>query len=195
MSGAVRFVDTQSRAVLQQAMGTAIPARGQIVMVNAADPLMGMYPHILLHYMDDNAPERWWTLVMTAHDLRLDRPESTVLEIELLDGPMLQTDFEQLFRSPAYPLSAGATLDANGIRATILETSAGKPARIRFALDTELASQMTFLTWKDGRPQPLHLPPPGGSLHLPKQAGFFDPAYLLKRFLNFAPSRFEVHAL
>jgi hypothetical protein len=141
-------------------------------MLMAPDHVVGIYLPLVALYEGRPQPDSCHLLSMAPfdHEIRVRGPRT--VEIEVLDGTMMQGLFELLYRSPEFPLRAGDVVDRGLFRAVILEGAPGKPERVAFEFDRELThSSLRFMAWIEGRLRPLVLPAPGNSLILHRTIG------------------------
>ncbi|MBI2432863.1 MAG: hypothetical protein HYV26_08335 [Candidatus Hydrogenedentes bacterium] len=180
----VHDVDSRAREVL---LASKLPrdAKAQVVMINGPDPLMGMYPRIMLEYLGAPVPAGWWTLLMSPHDLMLRRIGPRAIELEILDGELLTEQYEQLFRSPKDALKAGDVLSAREVAVQVLAAGDSGPTRMRFTFAPAFFEHAVFLVWKDGGFRKAQLPPVGEAMHLPRETGFFNVDFLPAAFRPF----------
>ena len=90
----------------------------------------------------------------------------------MIDGRMLATTFEALFRSADHPLENGYRVELLRMQVTVLELEDNYPVRLRLDFDDPLDNPaLLFLTWRDGRLSRVLLPKLGQSLDLPHTVG------------------------
>jgi len=154
-----------------------IPLSGRdqkVVILSVSDPFVGFYPMIVREYMGYPRPALWATLSAAPFGVRVSRSDSRSLELEIIGGEMLSTEFERLLRGSQFPFQAGEELDFSDYRVKILELGEDGPKKIRVhfaeALDT---GAYQFLTLQDGHLRKVALPPSGESIELPKNPTFF----------------------
>jgi hypothetical protein len=112
-------------------------------------------------------PRRWRTLSIAPYDHRVTRPDTTTLELEVINGHMLGTPVESMLRSPDNPLRPGSTVDLEDIRVEVLATDEVGPTRVRFHFDRALDDpDLAFLAWQDGSLARFRPPPVGDSVTL-----------------------------
>ena len=168
------FVDGSNAVMYAAQAGIEDLTSKRVVVVNAPDPYIGLYPIIVGRHMGLPFPRSWWTLSMAPHDMRLLRTGTNCLEMVLVNGHMMRTVFEQLLRDPEEPLRTGDTVQLDGMTVTVLETDAQGPTRLSFQFDAPLEDpQYVFLAWKDDALKPLVLPAPGNEILLPLHRSLF----------------------
>lgn len=141
------------------------PAVHNVLLV-APDPLACAYPPIIRALLEDRkvlAP--WLCLSLAPHDHRLTRTGENALTLEVIDGCMLRTEFEQLMRGPSWPLRKGDKLSLCGVEIAILEANDTGPTKIGVTFDRSLDDKaLNFIVWKDGGMKHFEMPPVGGSV-------------------------------
>ncbi len=148
------------------------PAVHNVLLV-APDPLACAYPPIIhaLLTRHRNLPP-WLCLSLAPHDHRLTRTAENALTLEVIDGCMLQTEFEQLMRGPSWPLRKGEKLNLCGVEIEVLSANAIGPTSIGVTFDRSLDDPaLNFLVWKDGGFGHFQMPPIGDSVVVPRGKG------------------------
>jgi len=148
------------------------PAVHNVLLV-APDPLACAYPpiiHALLTRSKGLAP--WLCLSLAPHDHRLTRTAGNSLTLEVIDGCMLRTEFEQLMRGPSWPLRKGDKLNLCGVEITILEANDTGPTKLGVTFERSLDDKaLNFIVWKDGGMKHFEMPPVGGSVVVERGKG------------------------
>lgn len=157
------------------AFATPRPTSDRVVIVNAPDPVVAFYSDFARSYLGLGRASTQWALSFAPYDHRLTRVSDRALELEVLGGRMLESVFEQLVRSPDFPLPVGHTTTFKGLSVEVLEVAGGLPTRIRATFDAPLESH-DFLTFAHGVLTPLTLPELSKSIVLPKQQSLIDAA-------------------
>lgn len=147
-----------ARKTLEAVLNAELPDEeevGQEVVVFHAPGRPGQivtwYFLAILDYLDKPVPRHWRVLTIAPCDHSLERTDSRSLELACLNGKMLATIPEKLFRSSSLPLRAGDVVQAGVMTAEILETTDIYPTKVRFRFAKELDSRdFLFLEWKDG---------------------------------------------
>jgi hypothetical protein len=90
----------------------------------------------------------------------LSRTSPRALTLTTLDRPLLEGEWEVLFRSPDLPLRVGdAVSQEGGLRITVQAVAQGHPTRVLFELPRPLEeSDFRLLLWGEGRFDALTLP-------------------------------------
>ena len=107
---------------------------------------------------------------------RLTRTAVDTVELEVVDGRMLQTVFEQLMRSAAFPVPLGMKVRLDSAEVTVTGLNEGLPnkLRVRFDEDPDLGTY-TLAKWQDGKLSALVLPKVGQTLEFPRMHGVLSP--------------------
>ena len=171
---ASRFLNTYARGS-ERAVLDAPPDRfrGRVVLLTAADPSPAVYGLLYLRAQGRPMSERWWTLSMSPTAHRLRRVADRSLELEVIGGRMVDSVFEQLMRSEAFPMDPGYVVQLDGLKITVVEANGGHPTKIRADFDLPLAEH-TLLIWTAHGFDQLQAPELGASLELPAARPLFD---------------------
>lgn len=180
-SAGARFVDARGRSVVQSAEIDPVRAPDQLVVqLNAADPLMGMYPLILRTAAGEPEGRGWLTLSMVPCDLRVTRTAANALRLEVLDGELLASEFEKLFRSPSARFDVGDAVVLREAIITIEKMGNSGPRAILAEFKQSLDDPgYCFLEWRENRHRRFILPSLGESVEIPAAKGFFNAAFIL----------------
>lgn len=146
---------------------------GNVVLITAPDPLVGMYGTLARMLHGKPAAVSWHYLSYAPYSHRLTRVAEDAIELETLGGRMLGTVFEQLFRAPRFPLDPGFTVSVATMKVTVLEAIDGQPTKVR-ADFTRPLGELTLVQWKNGRIAPFELPPVGEAVVLAHEFGPLD---------------------
>lgn len=174
---------------LKAEMGDPVSTSGRhYILLAGPDPLTSIYTP-LIRVVEEKRPfptdDSWQTISMAPCAHRLTRTHANRLEIEVIGGSMLGTEFERLFRSPHYPFRPGQQVSTGvlarpGVQArlgymtiTILEMGDPGPSRVALEFDHPLEdnSSLWFLIWKDGHLRRFQPPPVGATMVLPRERG------------------------
>ncbi len=170
------FVHTRVEAMERATRAPEVPAEDmqkRVVMVATADfPFAFSLPLIRIS-QGFEWPQSYWFLSIAPYPHRWTRVSLDAFDLEVLGGTMLETVFEQMVRSPNFPVHVGETFDLDGAVVTVLEMRDGRPSKIRFAM-TAPVSEFTFVEWTGRVVKPLALPPLGKTLDLPEGPGPFE---------------------
>jgi hypothetical protein len=149
---------------------------GRVFVFVAPDPAATLYVPMVRAWHHKPASRTWVTISFAPFAHRLERTAVDTVELEVVDGRMLETVFEQLMRSAAYPVPMGLKVRLNGAELTVIGFDQGLPNRVsvRFDQDPE-AGGYTLARWEDGELKPLVLPAVGETLELPRLHGLLSP--------------------
>jgi hypothetical protein len=140
----------------------AAPAPARAVLLWSDDVMIGSYTPIIARLAHPGALASFRVLVMASVDLLMTRVAPDTLELSCLDGALLTSEWERLFRADNLPLSAGATVSLDGLTVQIVKDDAGRPSRVRFRFDAPLDDpSLRFLEWRGRRLVPAALPAMG----------------------------------
>lgn len=165
----VAALDRSLVAALPRAPLAALAAgTARVVVVNG--PVLGVGVVAQRMLFEGGAPARgWFNLAWSRSAFRLDRIDEATFDLTLLDDEPVACDLQRLVRSDRRPLRVGDVVALAGLEATVLGLGRVGPARVRFRFDRPLEDPgLRFLAGRTGVPGPLRLPPPGGSLFLPR---------------------------
>jgi hypothetical protein len=165
---------TQSRASLETAASSALAGveNDSVIVLPGADHVISLYLPLIYAHREGVFPGDWRTLSLAPHDHWLRRPRPRSLELEVVDGVMMRSLFEELYRDRRHPLPAGTVLDRRLLRVEILEDEQGAPTRIAFEFDRDLDDpSLRFLIWREGRLQRAVLPAVGGETYIERELG------------------------
>lgn len=139
----------------------------RVVILDCSDFAVGMYTSMAMASMHQPLPEAWYLLspAMAAH--RVHRLDERRFEVEIVDGRILDTVFEQNVRADRFPLRVGDVVKLKTLTVTVRATDQDKPTRFEVALD-DPASAYTFVRWNGDVFERVTLPEPGQVLELPK---------------------------
>lgn len=139
-----------------------------VILLVAPEPLTCLYPILVRTFEGYPRPIAWRVLSSAPYSHRLSRPEPNVLELEVVDGVLLGSDFERLTRSSRFPFKKGDHVFLEGMMVTILETRKGYPYHIRFSFEQDLDSSLYHLLKWDKGLHHIEVPAPGDTLFLPR---------------------------
>jgi hypothetical protein len=163
------------RACLDAELSGALPPGGHYVLLPGCDPVTSIYTPIIRAVLEKRrlAPEDFWLVTSQApYDHRLATTGPNRFEIEVIDGSMLGSEFERLFRGSTYALRVGDRIKLDYVTVTVLDVGETGPSRIEFAFDRPLNdASLSFMAWKQGHVRKVNLPPVGQSTFLPWEKG------------------------
>ena len=131
-----------------------------MIVLQAPDPFLERYFPFQRRVMGLATPRRWRTLSLARHDHIVHRTGRTRFELEIVEGRLLDTPLEQLFRPIDHPLLVGDTLDLDDRRVEIVATDGIGPTRVAFDFDRPLDDpSLHFVAWQDGHFVRFDMPP------------------------------------
>ena len=143
-----------------------------VVVLAAADPLVGMFSSSMLQLQTGRQWRAWWTLSLTERDHAVSRLAPDTLELAVQEGRMLESATEKLVRKPSRRFAVGDTVTLLGAEVRVLAEQEGRPTRIAVKFDRPLDdAALWFVAWRDGALRRVSIPGPGVVLHLPHTPG------------------------
>lgn len=113
-------------------------------------------------------PEAWWVVSLATCDHRVHRTAVDTLQLEFVDGRMMETSYEILYRHASQPLRQGDVVELTGMRATVVDVDHVGPTRVELHFDRPLDDpSLRFLGWLDGRLRRVEMPAVGQTIDLP----------------------------
>lgn len=139
----------------------------RVVLIDCSDFAVGVYTVPALATLGEPLPAAWNLLsaAMAAH--RLARIDERIFQLEIRDGRILDTVFEQNARADRFPLRVGDEVRLKHLTVTVLGVDQGKPNRIEVALH-DSPEAYTFVRWNGHTVERVELPPPGQTLDFPR---------------------------
>lgn len=140
------------------------PADQLPIVLVAPDPATVLYVPTIRYVLGD--PLRGWAVVsMAPHPHRFSRTAANRLEVEVIGGHALGTEWERLLRGDARPLVPGDRVAWGDATIEILEVDAVGPTRFALIAGGDLDDpRARWLVWKDGALQRTSLPKVGESM-------------------------------
>ena len=170
-------IAVQSRRAEQAARLADLGPGGEdgpdVVVVSAPDFVAGRYLPVQRWHLGLSVPRSWHVLSLAPHDHRLTRTDASSLELEVLDGEMMTTVFEKLYRPPRPFLRPGDRFAHGPLKVEILRVRpGGGPDRVSYRFDRNLDDPSLFVIgWQGGAFRRLALPEVGGTMVLPRGVG------------------------
>lgn len=162
---------------LEHAMRTLALVPGErVVVISSTDfgpPVYGAAVNVELGLP---LPAQWRVWSMAPLPVVVSRPSERVVELEVVGGRMIDTVFEENFRSERFPMRVGEEIALEGERYTVLAVDAGKPTRVRIELARD-PETLTFVWWNGDTLERVRLPEVGASRRFPR------PQQILERLL------------
>lgn len=153
---AVQFwqMGSSQRRIAEEADVGACTDRGSLYLLTGADPLLTLYTASALTFYvpSKGGAERFRVLGMAPQPVRVERPEPSVLSLEVLNLPHHYNAFERLYRPVRDPLRAGDRVALPELTAVVEAASDGVADRVRFEFREDLERLPScLLYWQGGR--------------------------------------------
>ncbi|MHB8873779.1 MAG: hypothetical protein ACYC8T_08855 [Myxococcaceae bacterium] len=160
--------DEQTRSALETNL-TDEALAGRVLVFAAPDPGAAIYLHRVRIWNHKPKAKSWVTLSFAPYAHRLTRTARDTVELEVVDGRMLETVFEQLVRSSKFPVPEGLRVRLDGAEVTVVGFDQGLPNRLRVHFDEDPeGGSYTLATFEGGKLSPLSLPAVGQTLEIPR---------------------------
>lgn len=144
-------------------------ADSQIVVFNPPDPYTGLYQLMLRSFDSKAVPRSWWTISFAPFSHRITRTSEREMEVEVINGQMMTSIMERLFRTSKKPLPPGYEMDLKGLRVTVLEAGDSGPIRLKLAFEEPPESdRYQILVFRDGAYRRMEILQIGESIELPR---------------------------
>ena len=167
--------DEQVRAATQ----TKLPddeMGGRVFVFVAPDPMASLYVPLIRVWHGKPGAKQFVTFSFAPWAHRLTRKTPNEFELEVVDGRLLETVFEQLMRSSQFPLPVGTKVRLDGAEVTVLGLNEGLPNKLSIRFDEEPErGSYTLASWEDGMLSRLKVPAVGETLDLPRLHSVLSP--------------------
>jgi hypothetical protein len=158
-------------ASFQSAVSDEVLLRHDLLFT-APDVGVAVYIPLIRMWAGMKAPAAWLCFSLAPYAHRLTRVSEDTLELEVVDGIMGETVFEQITRSPEIAYAVGEEAKLDGAKVKVLQLERGLPKKLQITLTQPANGGLyTFLQWKNHRLEPLELPAVGASVELPYTTG------------------------
>jgi len=148
---------------------------GRVFVFLAPDPVAVLYPGMHRMLRGKPPPKAWISISFASYAHRLTRVSEREVEVEVIDGRMMESVFEQLVRSTRFPIPLGHPVPLNGASVEVIGLDQGLPNRLRVTFDeVPERGRFTFAQWEGERLVPFVLPVVGQSVVLPKPSGLLS---------------------
>ncbi len=141
---------------------------GDRIAILRGEPIVSVYGAAPLYVERGVLPAAWNVVALTEHPMKLTRLSERELDVEILEGTLMEGSFEELYRRAPIPLGYEATTVSFTVRVT--ELAGGRPKRLLL----KLANGITLLVHEGRRFVPLALPAIGETKQLPRGPGMLD---------------------
>jgi hypothetical protein len=132
------------------------------IVLYAPDPTTMIYQPAV-HYLAGKTPKPWAVLSMAPYEHVFRRVSDTELEVEIVDGHLMGTEWEKLFR--ARPLRTGDVVPWGDAEIEVLASDAVGPTRLLLRAPRSLDDpRVAWLVFEDGHLAPTTLPAVGHEL-------------------------------
>jgi len=149
--------------------GFDFPCPQDMILVAAADPVVGAFPGAAARLQGRFPAQRAWVLSMAPQDHRIEQVHESGFDLRVL-GQRRPNFFELVHRPSA--LEAGDEVRLPGLSIRVLEAEPHGATLLRVHFGRALASpDVCFVQWKDGQIRPLELPPSGEELLIQHEPG------------------------
>lgn len=157
------------------------PANTVVIVPAAPDPMSALYTVILREYEGRPRYQAWHALSMAQCAHRVTRTAGNRIELELVEGELLESLFEQLMRDVRNGFAPGERITLPGLTVEVLALGRRAPSRIAFEFPGDLdAPPYVFVEWKDDRLAPAPPPRVGESRDIPFDPGIINPRYIAR---------------
>lgn len=159
-------------AVEASEIDPATAASQHLVVLNAPDPLIGLYHPIIGAMEKRPMPYAWQVMTMVPYDVRFTRTSPAEFQLQIVDGTMLTTIFEKIVRADSLPLQIGEPYRISSMTVRVLEMEGIGPTRISAVLDAPMEDpRWSFLEWRDGALRRFKVPAVGETVLLKHERG------------------------
>ncbi len=139
----------------------------RVVVLSSTDFAPAMYGTAVAALQGCALPTTWHVLSMSPSAVSVTRTDATHFELELAEGRMIDSIFEENFRATRFPFATGDVVPLEGLKVVVGRVEGGHPVSIAVELERPVAD-FTFV-WFDGeRFTRVQLPAPGQVLELPR---------------------------
>ena len=143
------------------------PEHTPVFVVCTDRPLAALSIPVIRRYHGLSAAYNWDVISLMTGPHTLERDEDAAFILAPESGTFLDGFLHQVFWSERYPFAPGDVRQGRGYEVEVLETSDGRPTRIRVRFPESLDSEnYRFVTFLDGELRLVEMPPSGGSLLL-----------------------------
>ena len=155
-----------------------LPPNSVLISLFAPDPVSSFYPQVMREAEGLPVPKERVILSMSHHKQRFTRTADRELELEVIDGALMEGIFEKLVRAPNAQLNVGERFISKHVEAEIMDAGAGFATRVRFRFRRSLDDPtMVLLSWQDGGMRHIPAPKVGESLSAEASFGVFGQAF------------------
>jgi hypothetical protein len=139
----------------------------RVVVLSSTDFAPAMYGTAVAALRGFGLPTTWHVLSMAPSAVTVTRIDATHFRLEVREGRMIDSIFEENFRGTRFPFAPADTVALEGLLVTVGRVEGGRPVSIDVELQRPIAD-FTFI-WFDGvHFARVSLPEPGHVLELPR---------------------------
>jgi hypothetical protein len=140
-----------------------------VFVVDGVDISSTMFAPFIRHFFGRPMARSWRVLSGAGHAHDLTRIAPNVIDLHVLGGTMMETDYEHTCRSDQYPLRANEIVDIKGFKVIVTNSRDGKPSSVRYIFPKSLDDpSYVFLESRAGRLSRLKIPEVGKRIRLRK---------------------------
>jgi len=150
-----------------------LTARDRAVVVSSTDFGPPVFGAVVITELGLPMPARWRVWSMAPHAVVVTRVAERVVELEVEGGRMIDSVFEENFRSDRFPMHVGDEVRLAGEHYVVLSVDEGKPTRVRIELDDD-PRELVFVWWNGTALERVSLPEPGSSRRFPRAQAILE---------------------
>jgi hypothetical protein len=137
-------------------------AQQDVLVINGVEGASTMYAPFIRNYYGLPNPRSWRVLSGAAHAHDIFRVAPNILDLHVLGGTMLDSDFEKNCRADASDVYVNETVSLTGLKVIIRSVRDGKPVRVRYIFPKSLDDpSYVFLETRADQLVRITLPPVG----------------------------------
>jgi hypothetical protein len=148
-------------------------ANERIVVLSSSEFAPAIYGVPVLSELRRPHPASWHVWSMAPLPVEVRRTGERQVELEVIGGRMIDSVFEQNFRSDSFPIAVGHKVVIDGETVTVLAVDGVKPTKIRVDLDFDV-NDSAFVWWDGETLSRVRLPEVGQSRRFPRAQTVFE---------------------
>ncbi len=156
---------TQADTVLRSNVSDEALA-GRVLAFVAPDPAAAIYAPMVRQLHGKPKAQSWVTLSFAPYAHTLTRVDDATVDLDVVEGRLGETVFEQLMRSSRFPLTVGLRVELQGLSVEVLSLDAGTPNKLRVRFEPGALSALTLVRFGEHGLEPLVLPEVGQSVRV-----------------------------
>lgn len=165
--------DVMSRVTSQAVLGLEVKPEERVVVLSSTEFVTAIYGLLVLAEHRRPLPRTWQVVSMAPLATVVTRTGERAFELEVEQGAMIDSTFEENFRSDAFPFHVGDRVPLEAMEVTVLALEKGKPSRVRVALELE-PEAFAFVWWNGDAMERVSLPAVGASRRFPRAQTMFE---------------------